>query len=175
VQPAVGRLTRFFVVDPRSPSGHYAAVEVAALDSSLRALAALVRGKRLIVLSGAGLSTESGIPDYRGPGSAARRGRPITYREFVGDPRARERYWARSAIGWPRVAAARPNAGHLALARLERAGAVAGVITQNVDGLHQAAGSAHVLELQSPRRSRASSRRLAPPRRAGYSRRTAGA
>jgi NAD-dependent SIR2 family protein deacetylase len=122
-------------------------MEHLAHDSSVEALAVLIRGKRTLVLSGAGISTESGIPDYRGPASAARRTRPISYREFVGDPRARERYWARSAIGWPRVASARPNAGHLALARLERAGAVTGVITQNVDGLHQAAGSQRVLEL----------------------------
>ncbi len=122
-------------------------MERPAPDSSVEALAALVRNKRLAVLSGAGLSTESGIPDYRGPASAARRARPVSYREFVGDPRARERYWARSAIGWPRVYAARPNVGHLALARMEHAGALQGIITQNVDGLHQAAGSTQVLEL----------------------------
>jgi NAD-dependent SIR2 family protein deacetylase len=71
----------------------------------------------------------------------------MQYREFVGDEEARRRYWARSAAGWSRVEAARPNAGHLAVARIERAGAVTGVITQNVDGLHQAAGSRRVLEL----------------------------
>jgi hypothetical protein len=76
-------------------------MEHLAHDSSVEALAVLIRGKRTLVLSGAGISTESGIPDYRGPASAARRTRPISYREFVGDPRARERYWARSAIGWP--------------------------------------------------------------------------
>lgn len=101
----------------------------------------------MLVLSGAGLSTESGIPDYRGPGSAARRTRPIFYREFVGSPAARARYWARSAVGWPLVASVKPNAGHAAVAGMEAAEAITGVITQNVDGLHQAAGSRTVLEL----------------------------
>jgi NAD+-dependent protein deacetylase sirtuin 4 len=115
----------------------------------------LLRGRPVLALTGAGMSTESGIPDYRSPEAAARRvraglpdsPRPITYREYVSDPAARARYWARSAIGWPRVAGARPNAGHTALGRLERMGALMGIITQNVDGLHQAAGSAAVLEL----------------------------
>ena len=106
-----------------------------------------MRGRQTLVLSGAGISTESGIPDYRGPQSAARRTQPISYREFINDPSSRERYWARSAVGWPRVSAARPNAGHAALADMEQAGALCGVITQNVDGLHKAAGSRVVLEL----------------------------
>jgi NAD+-dependent protein deacetylase sirtuin 4 len=106
-----------------------------------------MRDLRVLALSGAGVSTESGIPDYRGPRSAARRTRPIYYREFVSSPVARARYWARSAIGWTHVVDAGPNAGHEALAAMERSGAILGVITQNVDGLHAAAGSRNVLEL----------------------------
>lgn len=117
-------------------------------ESELTRLAELLRTHRGIVLSGAGISTESGIPDYRGPSSAKRRpARPILYREFMGDPSARSRYWARSLIGWPRMSRVEPNKGHLALAALEAAGTIGGIITQNVDGLHQAAGSEEVLEL----------------------------
>src|SRR5215510_3028313 len=112
---------------------------------ALAPLVALVRGRRVVVLTGAGCSTESGIPDYRGPGAKPRR--PMQYREFVGSAAARVRYWARATVGWPRMATARPNAAHRALAAMERAGAVCGVITQNVDGLHQAAGSRRVVEL----------------------------
>ena len=115
--------------------------------NTVRALANLMRTRRTVVLSGAGVSTESGIPDYRGPDSPRRERAPISYQEFVGDAEARRRYWARSSVGWPRFTAARPNAGHKALSRLEAAGYVAGVITQNVDGLHQAAGSEEVVEL----------------------------
>jgi NAD-dependent deacetylase sirtuin 4 len=115
--------------------------------NQLENMADLLRGRRIVVLSGAGISTESGIPDYRGPSSRARAARPMTYREFTVSAEKRARYWARSALGWTRVAGAAPNAGHAALARMERAGVVTGIITQNVDGLHQAAGSARVLEL----------------------------
>jgi NAD+-dependent protein deacetylase sirtuin 4 len=104
-------------------------------------------GRKVVVLAGAGCSTESGIPDYRGPGASSRRRPPVQYQEFVRDDVARTRYWARSAVGWPRFSAARPNAAHAALARLEAAGVVRGVITQNVDGLHHAAGSRRVVEL----------------------------
>lgn len=107
----------------------------------------LLRGRRVVVLAGAGCSTESGIPDYRGPESSKRPRKPMQYQEFVRSEAARSRYWMRSAIGWPRMAAARPNPAHFALARLEAAGAVCGIITQNVDGLHQAAGSRSVVEL----------------------------
>ncbi len=99
------------------------------------------------VLTGAGMSTESGIPDYRGPTGQARRGTPMTYQTFTGGEAARRRYWARSHLGWRFIAGAQPNAGHRAVAELERAGLLTGVITQNVDGLHQAAGSVHVTEL----------------------------
>jgi NAD-dependent SIR2 family protein deacetylase len=113
--------------------------------STIDALAELLRRRRALVLSGAGVSTDSGIPDYRGPDSRPRS--PMRYQEFVRDAEARRRYWARSSVGWPVTARARPNDGHRALARLERRGLLAGVLTQNVDGLHQQGGSRHVLEL----------------------------
>jgi NAD+-dependent protein deacetylase sirtuin 4 len=103
-------------------------------------------GRRIVVLAGAGCSTESGIPDYRGTGAPRRRA-PVQYQEFVRSESARARYWARSSIGWPRMCAAQPNDGHRALARMEQSGRVAGLITQNVDGLHHAAGSRRVVEL----------------------------
>ncbi len=105
----------------------------------------LLRGRRVVALTGAGLSTDSGIPDYRGPGSVPRS--PMTYQEFVSGAEAQQRYWARSHIGWSRMRRAEPNEGHRALARLEQAGTLAGLITQNVDGLHQAAGSERVVDL----------------------------
>lgn len=115
--------------------------------TALEPLLDLLRGRRIVVLAGAGCSTESGIPDYRGPQGSLRSRKPIQYQEFMRSAEARARYWARSAVGWPRLAASRPNPAHLALARLEAAGAVRGIITQNVDGLHHAAGSRRVVEL----------------------------
>jgi NAD-dependent deacetylase sirtuin 4 len=100
-----------------------------------------------VVLTGAGCSTESGIPDYRGPGTRARARNPIQHMEFLTRPEVRVRYWARSLVGWPRISAARPNAAHHALAAMEREGHVLGLITQNVDRLHHAAGSTRVIEL----------------------------
>jgi NAD-dependent deacetylase sirtuin 4 len=109
-------------------------------------LLALLDGRRFVALTGAGCSTESGIPDYRGAGRPALR-HPIQHDAFVRQPEVRRRYWARSTLGWPRFSAAEPNAGHRALAALEHAGPLAGVITQNVDGLHHRAGSRTVVEL----------------------------
>jgi NAD-dependent SIR2 family protein deacetylase len=100
-----------------------------------------------LVLSGAGLSTESGIPDYRGPSGRQRRGEPMTYQTFTGSEAARRRYWARSHLGWRHIAGAAPNDGHRAVAELERRGRLSGIITQNVDGLHQAGGAVSVTEL----------------------------
>ncbi|MET7680390.1 NAD-dependent protein deacetylase [Streptomyces sp. NPDC005423] len=101
----------------------------------------------VLVLSGAGLSTESGIPDYRGKGGSLTRHTPMTYPDFTASAQARRRYWARSHLGLRTFGRARPNAGHRAVAAFGRHGALSGVITQNVDGLHQAAGSEHVVEL----------------------------
>lgn len=116
-------------------------------SADLDELARLVRRAGVVVLSGAGLSTESGIPDYRGPSGALRHRLPMTYQEFVGSEVARQRYWARSHLGWRTVARAHPNAGHQAVAALQQAELVCGVITQNVDGLHQAGGARDVVEL----------------------------
>ena len=108
-------------------------------------LRALADGRRIVALVGAGLSTDSGIPDYRGAGRPPRT--PLQHRDFLASAATRRRYWARSFLGWPRVAAAAPNQGHRAIAALEEAGRLGGVITQNVDGLHQRAGSRRVVEL----------------------------
>ncbi|GAA0580527.1 NAD-dependent protein deacetylase [Actinomadura livida] len=110
-------------------------------------LADLVSDGDVVVLSGAGLSTESGIPDYRGETGRLRRADPMTYQRFTGSAAARRRYWARSHLGWRHIAGARPNAGHRAVAALQRRGLLAGIITQNVDGLQQAAGADGVIEL----------------------------
>lgn len=108
-------------------------------------LIALLSGRRVAVLTGAGLSTDSGIPDYRGPDSPP--SNPMTIRQFTSDAEFRQRYWARNHLGWRHMDNTRPNAGHRALATLERAGVVSGVITQNVDLLHTKAGSANVVNL----------------------------
>jgi NAD-dependent SIR2 family protein deacetylase len=100
-----------------------------------------------VILSGAGLSTESGIPDYRGPSGAARKHTPMTFQSFTRDPVARHRYWARSYLGWRQIDRARPNAGHHGVTTLQRAGLLSGIVTQNVDGLQQAAGAEEVIEL----------------------------
>jgi NAD-dependent SIR2 family protein deacetylase len=107
----------------------------------------LVHAGSVTILCGAGLSTESGIPDYRGPTGALRASLPMTIAEFTGSAQARRRYWARSHRGWRRMSAAAPNAGHEAIATLQAAGLVRGIITQNVDGLQQRAGARDVIEL----------------------------
>jgi len=112
----------------------------------------ITRSKRLVVLTGAGCSTESGIPDYRSPGGAWSRHKPIYYSAFVRSADVRRFYWARSFRGWPRFESARPNAAHRALAQLESHGRVHQLITQNVDDLHQEAGSRAVVQLHGRNR-----------------------
>ncbi|WP_442853854.1 Sir2 family NAD-dependent protein deacetylase [Agreia sp. Leaf335] len=111
------------------------------IDEAVAALA----GRRIVVLTGAGMSTDSGIPDYRGEGAPKRN--PMTFDQFRESHDYRRRYWAGSHLGWKMFHAARPNAGHRVLAALEDAGVVSGVITQNVDGLHARAGSTHLVDL----------------------------
>jgi NAD-dependent SIR2 family protein deacetylase len=108
-------------------------------------LVGLLQGRRVAVLTGAGMSTDSGIPDYRGPDSPP--SNPMTIRQFASDPVFRQRYWARNHVGWRRMDETMPNAGHRALAALEHVGVVTGVITQNVDLLHTKAGSRTVVNL----------------------------
>lgn len=108
-------------------------------------LVALLSGRRIAVLTGAGISTDSGIPDYRGPDSPP--ANPMTIRQFTTSREYRQRYWARNHLGWRHMASRQPNAGHRALAALERAGVVTGVVTQNVDLLHTKAGSTRVINL----------------------------
>lgn len=115
--------------------------------TDLARLLPLLTGRRLVALTGAGCSTESGIPDYRGPTTRHKPRNPVQYRDFIGSADARQRYWARSMVGWPHFSAARPNPAHDALARLEASGVLAGILTQNVDRLHHAAGSRRVIEL----------------------------
>lgn len=138
-------LTNAALADPALTNP--APADPAFADPAFAMLADLVADGGVVVLSGAGLSTESGIPDYRGETGRRRRAEPMTYQTFVGSVSARRRYWARSHLGWRHIAAAASNAGHEVVAALQRRGLVAGVITQNVDGLHQAAGAHGVIEL----------------------------
>ncbi|MGO1522838.1 MAG: Sir2 family NAD-dependent protein deacetylase [Nesterenkonia sp.] len=101
----------------------------------------LLRGGGMLCVTGAGVSTDSGIPDYRGPQGSLKRHRPMTYQEFQYDSAARRRYWARSFLGWRRMGTAQPNRNHQLLAQWQSRGILMGLITQNVDGLHAAAGS----------------------------------
>src|SRR5690606_19193318 len=107
----------------------------------------IARHRRIFVLTGAGCSTQSGIPDYRDRDGEWKRTPPITFQALTGSEAAYRRYWARSSVGWPRFLSARPNAAHGALAALEQRGQVRTLLTQNVDGLHQRAGSQRVIDL----------------------------
>lgn len=121
------------------------------LDSPARTpietLCALMAHKRFVVLTGAGISTPSGIPDYRDTDGVRRGKAPMMFQEFLGSPQARRRYWARAMLGWPRVRIAQPNVAHRALAQMQTRQHISGVITQNVDTLHGQAGSSGVIEL----------------------------
>jgi NAD-dependent SIR2 family protein deacetylase len=128
---------------PLADPGRDLTSDVGAVD----ALADLVADGECVVLSGAGLSTDSGIPDYRGATGSLRRHTPMTYQTFTRDPCGRHRYWARSFVGWRQIREARPNDGHRAVGELQATGLLGGVITQNVDGLHQAGGATGVVEL----------------------------
>ncbi|KQW41398.1 MULTISPECIES: NAD-dependent protein deacetylase [Pseudomonas] len=110
-------------------------------------LQAYLAGRRFLVLTGAGISTPSGIPDYRDSDGVRRGRQPMMYQEFLAQAEARRRYWARAMLGWPRVRQARPNAAHEALAQLQARQRITGLITQNVDTLHDQAGSQDVIEL----------------------------
>jgi NAD-dependent SIR2 family protein deacetylase len=123
--------------------------DAATADRVRRAIEVL-SGRRVAVLTGAGMSTDSGIPDYRGKGAPVRT--PMTVEQFFSTEQARRRYWVGSHLGWKTFASAEPNAGHRALAELEWAGVVTGLITQNVDGLHTRAGSRRVVELHGTMR-----------------------
>ncbi|MFO0664602.1 MAG: NAD-dependent protein deacetylase [Polyangiaceae bacterium] len=117
------------------------------VDGGIETLIAYLRRGNVVALTGAGVSTESGIPDYRSPEALAKPRRPIQGPEFVRSAALRQRYWARAVVGWETFRRAEPGPAHTALARLERAGLVRGIVTQNVDRLHHAAGSANVTEL----------------------------
>lgn len=116
-------------------------------DTSEAALRDLVRAGEVLVLTGAGISTGSGIPDYRGPDGRQRADRPMTIDRFLSSPDEQRAYWARSHVGWERFRRARPNVAHRAVTRLQQDGLLTGVVTQNVDGLHTAAGTADVHEI----------------------------
>ncbi len=117
------------------------------IEERIAPLVSLLRGRSIVALTGAGCSTESGIPDYRSPERPPRKRPPIQHREFLDHEQVRRRYWARSLLGWTQFSAAQPNDAHRALAALEETGQLAGLITQNVDSLHQRAGSRSVVEL----------------------------
>ena len=128
-----------------APPAEAALPEPENLDDAMAPAAAILSGKKIAAITGAGISTDSGLPDYRSPGAPART--PMTLQQFMADPARRSHYWARNHIGWSRTYRAVPNAGHYALAHLEQRGIVTGIITQNVDMLHAAAGAKRVVNL----------------------------
>ena len=132
-------------VFPRARPTTWTPEPVAVARTTVDDAAEVLAGLRFTALTGAGISTDSGIPDYRGPDSPPRS--PMTYEQFVGDEEFRRHYWARNHVGWQHVNRSLPNAGHRALVRLEERDLVAGIITQNVDLLHEDAGSRNVIDL----------------------------
>ncbi|MHA7178075.1 NAD-dependent protein deacetylase [Arthrobacter sp. Sr24] len=145
IRPGIGQ-TGFVQKPADTPERLREATPLSSADrGALDSVAALLGDKSFALLTGAGISTDSGIPDYRGPGAPPRN--PLTYQEFMGDPKLRRRYWARNHVGWAKMHSAAPNTGHLAAAALERAGLLSGIVTQNVDRLHEAAGAQNVVDL----------------------------
>lgn len=120
-------------------------MSTATTDATIESAIDILADRSVAVLTGAGISTDSGIPDYRGEGAPRRT--PMSFSQFLGDEHSRKRYWAGSHLGYARFRAAQPNAGHFALSRMELGGVIPGVITQNVDGLHLRAGSRRVVPL----------------------------
>ncbi len=151
-----GRRSRLGIMDPAVELAHQSALRsirrvvtetTPPTPDAARRVAEQLRRGGVMVLTGAGVSTDSGVPDYRGPNGSLSRHTPMTYQEFRHDPAASHRYWARSFVGWRVMDAARPNRTHHALVELERAGLVTGIVTQNVDGLHKQAGTARLITL----------------------------
>ncbi|MEF8753449.1 MAG: NAD-dependent protein deacetylase [Accumulibacter sp.] len=138
---------RFAAADRAAPHDSTVPAEQLGDAQAIDRLARWLRGAPVVVLSGAGLSTASGIPAYRDRHGRWQQATPIQHRDFLTSAPVRQRYWARSFVGWPRLGRASPTAGHRALSEMERRGVVSWVITQNVDGLHQKAGSRRVIEL----------------------------
>jgi NAD-dependent SIR2 family protein deacetylase len=121
--------------------------DAAPVADDVTALADLLRGGDVVVLTGAGVSTDSGIPAYRDEEGRWKQNAPMQFRDFTGSVLSRQRYWARSMVGWERMAKAQPNDAHRSLSEMERRGMLRLLITQNVDGLHSAAGSENVVDL----------------------------
>jgi NAD-dependent SIR2 family protein deacetylase len=141
-------------LSPPMPSTDVSSAQIAtqssahdAADAARLLRAWLARFERVLVLTGAGISTASGIPDYRDSKGDWKRPPPVSFQALTGDAATYRRYWARSFVGWPRMHAAQPNAAHAALAAWQARGGLSTLITQNVDGLHQRAGSREVIDL----------------------------
>lgn len=128
-----------------APPAEAALPEPENLDKAMKHAVDILKGRKIAAITGAGISTDSGLPDYRSPGSPPRN--PMTLQQFMASPAQRSHYWARNHIGWSRPYRALPNAGHYALAHLEDRGIVTGIITQNVDMLHAAAGAKRLINL----------------------------
>ncbi|MDO5034859.1 MAG: Sir2 family NAD-dependent protein deacetylase [Actinomycetaceae bacterium] len=140
-----GNVPNLTIKNIEAPPADAARPEPEDVGAAVQPVADLLRGKKFAVITGAGVSTDSGLPDYRSPGAPDRN--PMTIQQFMADESYRTHYWARNHIGWSRPYHAAPNAGHYALAHLENRGKVTGIITQNVDMLHVVAGSRKVVHL----------------------------
>lgn len=145
VRPGIGLTALVAPGSAQSPGSGESQPLGAEVMAQLERVVEQWRGRKFVLLTGAGLSTDSGIPDYRGPQAMPRK--PLTYQEFVGDAQLRQRYWARNHLGWHFMSHAAPNAGHVASTMLEGYGFLSGIITQNVDRLHEQAGALNVVDL----------------------------